>query len=114
MSKLVLSRDQLIPAVLCEDLYTACPEFEEVREMWYLVKPVWERSYRESCCGGDVRLLFPLLDHFLQTLRTLICDEPEAIHRLREYLGAKFGSAAAPTVIYYRKTSHGRPEKLRF
>jgi hypothetical protein len=113
-AKLVLGRDQLIPVILSEHLYQVCPEYAPVGELVDLSRPTWEKSYQESCCGGDPRILFAALDTFMAVTRQLLIMQPQAIDRLRGFLGAKFGSAATPTWIYYRKDTRGRPDRLMF
>lgn len=112
MSRLVVGRDQLLALIMVDELYTAVPELVYVKQMRDVAKPAFDESDRRSCCGGDVRLMFPALDELMMTLRHLQKHAPSVIERFRAFAGGRSGTDANPFQIYYRKDRTGKPDKL--
>jgi hypothetical protein len=112
MSRLVLGRDQLLSLLLVDELYQAVPELAYVKEMRDNARPAYDESVRKSCCGGDVRLMFPTLDQAMLELRHFQQHAPSIIEKFRAFSAARSGTDARPIQIYYRKDKSGRPDKL--
>lgn len=113
-NKVVLGRDQLIPLVLCDELYSACPEYGSVWALKELALPAWQESYARSCCGGEPRIMFATLDEFMAVTRRLLAASPDGLQRLRAFLAGRYGATAPRVSIYYRKDTHGGRDKLAF
>lgn len=112
MSRLVVGRDQLLQLIMVDELFMAVPELSYVKQMRDVALPAYNESVRRSCCGGDVRLMFPALDELMRTLRHLQKHMPSVIERFRAFAGARSGTDAHPFQIYYRKDRSGKPDKL--
>lgn len=112
MSRLVFGRDQLIQLVMVDDLFVAVPELSYVKQMRDIARPAFEESDRKSCCGGDVRLLFPTLDQLMLELRHFQQHAPSIIEKFRTFCGGRCGSDARPFQIYYRKDKTSGRDKL--
>lgn len=109
---LVMNRDQLLALILDPEFYDACPEFVVLREQ--VVAANVGFAANKKCCGGKVKLMFPVLDATMALMHELQGSNPPALSRVRAFLCGKRKVAYDKVSIYYRKVREGFPDKLVF
>lgn len=109
--EITLERNALISLMTEDAFYKACPSFIELQSA--VVHPMarYRKSQETSCCGGDVGILFPSTDRFIELLNAAT---PETVAALKTHLSSKKGFVVDRIYVYYRKSMKGAALRLRF
>jgi hypothetical protein len=111
--RLVLNRTHLVEMLSDPEFYCQCSHFLWLRTTAMMARKAFDASNEGTCCGGDFRIMQPVVDAFFTNLRDLYMVEPAAAAHVVTYLEARRGHPISQIVIYYRATRKQKhPQKF--
>jgi len=114
VKRLVMDRQHLIAMLSDPQFFVACPVFMWLRQTALTQAEAYRRSAAKNCCGGDWKLLRPVVDAFFHNLRELHAADRNNVECVREYLTQKKRYVPRPVVLFYRASKKGKPLKFDF
>jgi hypothetical protein len=112
--QLVLDRAHLIQMLSDPAFFEQCPDFRWLQETALLQAAAYYKSEEKNCCGGNWKIMAPIVNGFFDSLRTLHAADPTKVQQIRDYLAAKKGYIAKPIVIFYRPADNSGPRRFMF
>ena len=110
--KLQIERTHLADFAADPQFFEQCPAFRYLATAAAQQAAAFKTSTRCKQCGGDFKIMRPIVDLIFLGLRELKTQDPDGLGGFRQYLSNRKGFIPRPLTLYYRRGNKGQIGKL--